>query len=151
LLETNKGGGGVSMDLRNCKKCGRAFAYNGIEICSRCASDDVEDFKKVKDYLYDNPGATITEVSEETGVDEKKILRYLRESKIEIIESDNLLLDCQRCGKPIRSGRFCEGCVIEMKKEFTSVLKSKDDQPKVKDPGKRDTKMHIADIRKKYK
>jgi len=139
------------MDLRNCTKCGRVFAYNGSEICSRCAGNDAEDFKKVKDYLYENPGATIVEVSEETGVDEKKILRYLRESKIEIIESDNLLLDCQRCGKPIRSGRFCEGCVIEMKKEFTSVLKSKDDQPKVKDPGKRDTKMHIADIRKKYK
>lgn len=139
------------MDLRNCIKCDRVFAYNGSEVCSRCAGSDIEDFKKVKDYLYDNPGATIVEVSEETGVDEKKILRYLRESRIEIRESDNLLLDCQRCGKPIRSGRFCDPCIIAMKKEFTSVTKPKDEQPKVKDPGTRDTKMYITEIRKKNK
>lgn len=139
------------MDLRNCKKCGRAFAYSGSEICSRCANDDVEDFKKVKDYLYDNPGATIVEVSEETGVEEKKILRYLRESKLEIREEDNLLLDCQRCGDAIRSGKYCDKCVIEMKKEFTSVLKPTKEQPNVKDPGKHNTKMYTSEIRKKYK
>jgi flagellar operon protein (TIGR03826 family) len=150
LQEINKGGG-VIMDLRNCTKCGRVFAYNGSEICSRCAGNDAEDFKKVKDYLYDNPGATIVEVSEETGVEEKKILRYLRESRIEIREDDNCLLDCQRCGAPIRSGRFCESCVVSMKKEFTSVMKSKDEQPKAKDPGKHNTKMHTTEIRKKFK
>ena len=140
------------MDLRNCTKCGRVFAYNGIEICSRCANNDVDDFKKVKEYLYDNPGATIVEVSEETGVEEKKILRYLRESRIEIREDDNMLLDCERCGKPIKSGRFCDMCVVSMQKEFSSVLKpNKDEQKKIKDPGKSDTKMYIADIRKKYK
>lgn len=141
------------MDLRNCRKCGRVFAYAGNEICSRCATSDVDDFKKVKEYLYDNPGATIVEVSEETGVDEKKILRYLRESRIEIREADNMLLDCERCGKPIQSGRFCDKCVATMHKEFTAAVtpaKSKE-EPKIKDPGKRDTKMYIADIRKKYK
>lgn len=139
------------MDLRNCRKCGRVFAYNGVEVCSRCLSSDEEDFKKVKDYLYDHPGATITEVSEETGVDEKKILRYLRESRIEIREENNLLLDCQRCGIPIRSGRFCDACVIAMKKEFTAAITPNKEQPRVKDPGKRDTKMYIAEIRKNIK
>lgn len=141
------------MDLRNCSKCGRVFAYVGNEICSRCATSDIDDFKKVKEYLYDNPGATIVEVSEETGVDEKKILRYLRESRIEIREADNLLLDCERCGKPIQSGRFCDRCVTEMHKEFTAAVapSNSKEEPKVKDPGKRDTKMYIADIRKKYK
>ncbi|MBU5676653.1 MerR family transcriptional regulator [Alkaliphilus sp. MSJ-5] len=139
------------MDLRNCKKCGRVFAYIASEVCSRCANSDEDDFKKVKEYLYDNPGATIVEVSEETGVDEKKILRYLRESRIEIREEDNLLLDCERCGAPIRSGRFCDPCIISMKKEFTAVLKPKAEQPKIRDLGKQDTKMYTAEIRKKFK
>jgi len=138
------------MDLRNCTKCSRVFAYNGSEICSRCSSSDMEDFKKVKDYLYDNPGATIVEVSDQTGVNEKKILRYLRESKIEIIENDNLLLDCQRCGTAIRSGRFCDPCVIAMKKEFTAVLKPTDEISKVKDSGN-NSKMHTTEIRKNLK
>jgi len=38
-----------------------------------------------------------------------------------------------------------------MKKEFTSVTKSKDEQPKAKDTGKSNTKMHTTEIRKKFK
>lgn len=139
------------MDLRNCKKCNRVFSYTGSDICSRCAGNDIEDFKKVKEYLYENPGATIVEVSEETEVSEKKILRYLRENRIEIREADNLLLDCQRCGKPIQSGRFCDKCTHEMQREFKSAIKPKKEEPSLKDPGKDKTKMYTSEIRKKYK
>ena len=137
------------MDLRNCPRCNRIFAYRGNRLCSRCLKNDEDDFKKVKEYLYNNPGATIVEVSEETGVEENQILRYLRESRIEIKEEDNLLLDCERCGIPIRSGRFCDACVASMQKEFTSVIKPKKEEIKIKDPGRRDTRMYIAEMRKK--
>ena len=94
------------MDLRNCSKCGRVFSYNGVPICSRCSNNDEEDFKKVKEFLYENPGATVRDVSEETGVSDKQIFKYLREGRIEIRDDSNLFLDCERCGKPIRSGPF---------------------------------------------
>ncbi|MCC5910837.1 MAG: MerR family transcriptional regulator [Clostridiaceae bacterium] len=139
------------MELRNCTSCGRTFAYSGSEICSRCGNTDEEDFQKVKEYLYDHPGATIVEVSEETEVSEKKILRYLRESRIEIREEDNMMLDCERCGASIRSGRFCDKCSGELKRELTSVLKPKEkplEKPKANKTG---TKMHIAGMRKKDK
>ncbi|SCY86939.1 TIGR03826 family flagellar region protein [Alkaliphilus peptidifermentans] len=137
------------MDLRNCSKCGRVFAFKGSDICSRCATDDEGDFKKVKDYLYDHPGASVKEVSEETEVTEKQILRYLRENRIEIREESNFFLDCERCGKPIRSGRFCEICTVELKKEFQSVMKPRSVEKKVESGLK--TKMHIAEMRKKNK
>ncbi|MBN4062554.1 MAG: MerR family transcriptional regulator [Alkaliphilus sp.] len=131
------------MELRNCKKCGRAFAYKGIPVCLRCKNDDEDEFMKVKDYLYDNTGATIREVSDETGVDEKQILRYLKESRIEIIEEGNFVLECERCGKSLRSGRFCDVCVSDMSKEFSSAIKPKinniKEKPKVKE------KMYISD------
>lgn len=139
------------MDLRNCPKCNRIFAYTGSELCSKCAKIHESDYKKVKDYLYDNPGATITEVSRETGVEEKQILRYLRESRIEIREENNLLLDCERCGKPIRTGRFCDLCIASMQKEFTSVIKPRKEVIKTKDLSKRDTQMYTAGMRKKPK
>jgi len=138
------------VNLRNCNKCGRAFAYKGIDICNRCASDDEESFKKVKEYLYDHPGATVTEVSEETEVSERQILRYLRESRIEIREESNSFLHCQRCEKSIRSGRFCDECVAEMKKEFKSVMKPQV-ETNVKEKPRTATKMHITDMRKKLK
>lgn len=138
------------MDLRNCSKCGRVFSYKGSQVCSRCASSDEDDFKKVKEYLYDNPGATVTEVSEETGVTEKQVLRYLRESRIEIREADNYLLDCERCGVPIKSGRFCDKCVSNLTKEFKSALDKKPEEKKETSP-KYGNKMHVADLRKKRK
>ncbi len=138
------------MELRNCTKCGRAFAYTGNDICSRCASDTENDFKKVKEYLYDHPGATVTEVSEGTGVSEKQILRYLRESRIEIREEDNCLLHCERCEKSIRSGRFCDSCVAEIKKQFGSVIKPQQ-EVQLKEKQRTTTKMHIASMRKNQK
>lgn len=140
------------MDLRNCTKCGRVFSYNGVPICSRCSNTDEEDFKRVKEYLYDNPGATVMEVSEETGVSEKQILRYLRESRIEIRDENNIFLDCERCGKPIKSGRFCDTCVGELQKEFGSVIKAAiKKQPESRSSNTGQEKMYTTEIRKKYK
>ena len=93
------------MDLKNCVECGRTFASkDGEKLCKRCLDKKVEDdFKKVRDYLYDHPGADISDVSEHTGVEEK-----------------NSILKCKSCGKPIKSGRLCEEC---KKIEFAKSLK----------------------------
>lgn len=111
--------GGICMaDIKNCSKCGRMFAAEGSQkFCSRCRNDDDENFKKVREYVYDNPDANIPEVSEATEVDEEAILRFLRMGKL-ILKGDGMGLDCERCGKSISSGRFCDTCVREMKSEF---------------------------------
>ena len=140
------------MELRNCKKCGRAYAFAGIDVCTRCATDDESDFRKVKEYLYDHPGSTVTEVSDETGVSERKILRYLRESRIEIREDNNCLLHCERCDKSIRSGRFCDECAAALKREFNSVLKpAKGSDAEINPKDKPAIKMHIAEMRNNEK
>ncbi|SHI38513.1 TIGR03826 family flagellar region protein [Lutispora thermophila] len=110
-------------ELRNCIRCGRVFAYTYSPICSKCLEQDEEDFRIVKDYLYDNPGSNVFEVSEATGVSVEKIMRFLREERLEISsENSNLVLECEYCGKPIRTGRYCEECknklANEMRKEF---------------------------------
>ncbi|ABR46949.1 flagellar protein [Alkaliphilus metalliredigens QYMF] len=137
------------MDLRNCKQCGRAFSYQGMEVCSRCASDDQSEFAKVKEYLYEHPGATVSEVSDETEVSEKSILRYLRESRIEIRESDNLYLDCERCGAGIQSGKYCDSCAGEMKRQFTAAITPKT-KPKEETTTESKNRMFIAE-RKRQK
>lgn len=137
------------MDLRNCIKCGRVFSYKGSEACSRCGENEEESFKKVKEYLYDNPGATVQEVSDETEVSEKLILKFLRDNRIEIRDEHNCFLDCERCGVSIKSGRFCDECAAELKKEFQSVIPKQVQKPK--EPTKTSNKMFIAEMRKKNK
>jgi flagellar operon protein (TIGR03826 family) len=98
-------------DLRNCVRCGRLFGYGGRPICSYCIEEEEDEFKKVKEYLYDYSGSTVFEVSEATGVEVDKIMRFLREERLEISsDNPNMLLECESCHRPINTGRFCHSC-----------------------------------------
>ncbi len=59
--------------------------------------------KKVKDYLWDNPGASIDEVHEETGVDREIIIKFVKEDRLIADGIDvDLLISCERCGREIK-------------------------------------------------
>lgn len=110
-------------DLRNCSKCGRLYGYSGSPLCSFCIEEQEDEYKIVRDYLYDNPGSNVVEVSEATGVSTEQIMRFLREERLQISsENVNMLLECETCGKPITTGRFCHACKDNLKsalrKEF---------------------------------
>ncbi|MEA4845814.1 MAG: TIGR03826 family flagellar region protein [Clostridiaceae bacterium] len=106
-------------EIRNCPRCGKIFTYIGRSICNKCIEVEENEFKVVKEYIYDNPGATISEVSQETEVSVEKIMRFLREERLEIkSENSNLMLECEKCGRPIKSGRFCENCKNQLNKDF---------------------------------
>jgi flagellar operon protein (TIGR03826 family) len=110
-------------DLRNCSRCGRLFGYAGRPICSYCVEEEEDEFKKVKEYLYDNPGSTVFEVADATNVEVEKIMRFLKEERLQVSsENPNMLLECEKCSRPINMGRFCQNCKNElhtsMRKEF---------------------------------
>lgn len=126
------------MNVINCLNCGKIFNYNGFgsKLCPVCRKLDEEDFKKVKEYLYENPGASMTEVANALEIPVSKIKRYLREGRLEIVSEQNLFLQCERCGIAINTGRFCDQCLKAMTKEFKSVLHEENkgpERPVVKD------------------
>lgn len=99
-------------EFMNCKKCGKVFNYiGGTPICSVCKEKDEDTFKKVKEYLYEHTGATLSEVSTALEVSVEKIKSYLKEGRLEIVGNEgNMILECETCGKAIRTGRFCNEC-----------------------------------------
>lgn len=106
-------------EIRNCPRCGKIFTYISRPICNNCMDLEENEFKIVKEYIYDNPGASISEVAQATEVSVERIMRFLREERLEISsEHSNLMLECERCGRAIKSGRFCENCKVEMNKDF---------------------------------
>lgn len=106
-------------EIRNCPRCGKIFTYISRPICNSCLDVEENEFKVVKEYIYDNPGASISEVSQATEVSVEKIMRFLREERLEISsDNSNLLLECERCGRAIKSGRFCENCKADINKDF---------------------------------
>ena len=110
-------------DVRNCRKCGKIFNYiSGMPICPACKDKEEEDFQRIKKYLYENPGASLTQVSTELDVSVETIKRFLREGRLEIAnEEGNLLLECENCGRSIKSGRFCPDCERTLASSFKSA------------------------------
>lgn len=110
-------------DVRNCRRCGKIYNYiGGPPICPTCKDLDEVDFKNVKEYLYKNPGATLSEVSTVLDISIEKIKTYLKDGRLEIIGNEsNMVLECETCGKSIRTGRFCDGCSAGLSKDFKST------------------------------
>ncbi|HHW69906.1 MAG TPA: MerR family transcriptional regulator [Clostridiales bacterium] len=135
------------MDIRNCKMCGRIFKYNNVPYCHSCVLEREETFVKVRDYIWDHPEANVSEVAEETEVDEKIILEFLREGRLELKE-ESIGLPCERCGRPIRTGRYCSECSRELEVELKKGMSTSPEHYKRKTGPEQ---MYIADRMKKKK
>lgn len=125
------------MDVRNCRKCGRLFNYvMGPIMCQQCREALEVKFQEVKKYVYEHPGCGISEVSDACEVEAKQIKQWLREERLQFSEDSAVLLNCESCGAPIRSGRFCEKCKNSMAHTLESTYKKKEQlspQPKKKE------------------
>lgn len=123
------------MDVRNCRGCGRIFNYvAGPVMCQRCRESLEGKFQEVKEYIRANPGATIPEVSEACEVESAQIRQWLREERLEITEGSALYLNCEGCGMPIRSGRYCDKCKNEMTRGLNNILHESRPKPAVQQP-----------------
>ena len=71
------------MDVRNCRGCGRLFNYlQGPHLCPACMQKLEEKFSQVKDYLEDNPHATIPEIAKDNDVSTRQIEQWVREERL---------------------------------------------------------------------
>jgi len=134
------------MDIKNCRGCGKMFSYlSGPQICPECRKKDEDDFTKVKKYLYDHPGASMKEISDECEVSIEKITRYLKDGRLEIKEGSNVILECESCGKAIRSGRLCRDCMKQLERDMGSAVKA--DLPQNKNDDDDDGTKHKGGMR----
>lgn len=133
-------------NLRNCSECGRLFAYQqGRSVCSRCLEKEEEEYLVVRRYVRDHPGATVFEVAEETGIEEEKILQFLRDGRLHS-KGFAELLECERCGKRINSGKYCAECLGELDKQIRGVISSDRSASSAPSPeSSRKNRMHIKD------
>lgn len=118
------------MNVRNCRICGRIFNYlSGPPVCPACREAAEAKFQEVKDYIREHRGVGMSEVAEACDVDPAQIRQWLREDRLEVTEDSAVFLNCESCGAPIRSGKFCDKCKQEMAKGFDQVLKTNRPEP----------------------
>lgn len=134
----------MSANLRNCSECGRLFAYQqGRPVCSRCLNQEEEQYMVVRRYVRDHPGASVFEVAEETGIEEEKILQFLRDGRLQS-KGFTELLECQRCGKRIGSGKYCDSCLRELDSQIRGIVSPERSSPSQPTTRSRE-RMHIKD------
>ncbi|WP_350344138.1 hypothetical protein PRVXT_000513 [Proteinivorax tanatarense] len=98
------------MKLGNCKKCGKVIYSSGYFMCKECKGKEVSSYRIVRDYVYDNKGATVMEVAEATGVEQSIILRYVKDGWISLLDDRTILPQCRLCGDFVDCGELCDNC-----------------------------------------
>jgi len=129
--------------VRNCPECGKVFTYNGSRnLCPRCIEKEEQKYQLVRKYVKDHPGAGISEVAEETEVDEELVLRFLKEGRLHskgLVVAD-ISSECARCGKKILSGRYCQDCLLKMTKEMSKAAGIDQRKEEASAPAKKDSR-----------
>lgn len=116
------------MDVRNCPRCGNIFQKLRRDICPACAQNEDKEYEIVRDFIYDNPKSDVITVSEETGISVDTIMKFLRENRL-VNLCDSLILECDGCGEPIPSGKYCGDCTEKLKKEISGIVPNKQESP----------------------
>lgn len=109
------------MDVRNCKKCGKLFNYQGDPVCPACAKEMEEKFFQVRQYIYDNPSSSISTVSEENDVPVPQIKKWVRQERLSFTKDSGVTIDCENCGRAILTGRYCKNCKDKMANSLSQL------------------------------
>jgi len=124
------------MEVKNCKSCGRLFNYlGGIRLCPVCKDELEKKFLKVRDYIRSHPKTTLKEIADENEVDIEQINQWIREERLEFSKDSPVLISCENCGAPIRTGRFCQKCKSTMANSLTDAFK----RPEMPKPKKKES------------
>ncbi len=134
------------MEVRSCRNCGKLYNYLGATtpFCPACMKALEEQFTKCKQYIYENPGSNIQMVSDATEIPIKTIKQWVREERLTFTSEAGVGLECESCGAPILTGRFCEKCKAKTINSMKEAGKRPVLQPQ--EPAKKDSpKMRFLD------
>lgn len=109
------------MDVANCSKCSRLYIKNPVrDICDKCYKEEETAYDKVSTYLKkrENRTATMLQVVQDTGVSEDLIHKFIKQGRIKLVQFPNLTYPCETCGNPIQTGKLCEQCLTELRKDL---------------------------------
>ena len=121
------------MEVKNCNGCGRLFNYmGGAPLCDGCRKKLEQKFQEVKQYLDENPNASVNQVSEDNDVSVKQIKQWIREERLAFTDDSPVGIECENCGAMIKTGRFCDACKSKLQNNLMSAI----DKPKKVEPKK---------------
>lgn len=129
------------MEVKVCKNCRKLFNYiYGPELCPKCMTlvndeklspkrrspgsffkplmkEEEEKYEQVRDYVINNPKATVAQVAEVHNISPSKIFEWIKDERLEFSEDSKYAwFECEICGTKIKSGRLCPRCKLNRKR-----------------------------------
>lgn len=112
---------GIRMaELANCVRCEALFVKSIRQICQSCYQEEETAFKVVYHFLCDqkNREATMDEIIDATGIEEAIIIKFIKEGRLRASQFPNLAYACEKCGTNIVTGKICNDCAEQLKREL---------------------------------
>lgn len=136
----------MELNVLNCKRCGRIFrSENRRLICTICVKELEESFDKVKEYVYENPAATIVEVASDTEVSIEQIKNWIREERLILTNPTGAGINCLKCGVVVSTGKYCNQCKATMANDLQAIYKKEQPKPQIEKPKSDKGKMRYLD------
>ena len=111
------------MNVRTCRKCRRLFNYvMGPSFCPECRAKEEDKFQEVKKYVQEHGRASMHEVAEACEVTMKQIQQWIRDDRLMLADDSPLAIECERCGRMIRGGKFCPECSTIMAAKLQAAM-----------------------------
>lgn len=135
------------MNVSNCKSCGRLFnVISNTRICPDCQRKLEEKFQEVKEYLKENPFANIDVLSKECEVSVKQIKEWVREERLVFAEGSMDGIECEQCGKLIRTGKYCDECKVKITNNLRQGINAPTKAEPVKKERERDRMRFLQNL-----
>ena len=96
---------------------------SGQRICASCKDELEKKFHEVKEFIRETPHATLNQIAEENDVTVPIIKQWIREERLEFSPDSPVGLECEKCGKQIRTGRYCDECKKSVATDIESAIR----------------------------
>lgn len=110
--------------LTNCENCGQLYIKNAVrDVCEKCYRQEEEAYTTVYKFIRQrvNRTATMQQVVDGTGVEEKLIIKFIKKGRIHVSQFPNLGYPCDRCGAFIQTGKLCDSCKKDINSQITAL------------------------------
>ena len=116
------------MNIIQCAFCKKPFQTLGRKACPECLEKIDKEFFVVRDYIYEHKQTDMDKVSEATGVSKQIIMHLLKEGRLQLddVGTGAGLLTCERCKRPINSGKLCKSCTDKVSNTMKGNVSSRD-------------------------